>query len=53
MQDALHRSGLVPRGFSADYEGDIAVITVRACGSFSGSPLCRTARTKFASRLTH
>lgn len=35
MQQALHRSSLVPRGFvveSACYEGDEAVITVRMSG---------------------
>jgi hypothetical protein len=36
MQQRLHRSSLVPRGFvveSACYEGDKAVITVRASGN--------------------
>ena len=39
MQQALHRSSLVPRGFvveSACYEGDKAIIAVRA-------PACRAA----------
>jgi hypothetical protein len=34
MQQAFHRSGLVPRVVeSAYYEGDKAVIAIRACGS--------------------
>ena len=43
MQQALHRSSLVPRGFvveSACYEGDKAVITVRASGSVGRCPSC-------------
>ncbi|MGH6682113.1 MAG: transposase family protein [Bradyrhizobium sp.] len=43
MQQALHRSSLVPRGFvvqSACYEGDKAVITVRASGSVGVCPSC-------------
>ena len=38
MQQALHRSSLVPRGFvveSAYYEGDKAVILVRASGTLA------------------
>src|SRR6202007_3187454 len=45
MQQALHRSRLVPRGFvveSACYEDDKAVITVRASGSVGLCPLCGT-----------
>ncbi len=43
MQQALHRSSLVPRGFvveSAYYEGDKAVIAVRASGSVGLCPSC-------------
>jgi hypothetical protein len=45
MQQALHRSSLVPRGFvveSAYYEGDKAVILVRASGSVGLCPSCGT-----------
>ena len=45
MQQALHRSSLVPRGFvveSANYEGDKAVIAVRASRSFGVCPSCGT-----------
>ena len=53
MQQALHRSSLVPRGFvveSACYEGDKAVITVRASGSFGVCPSCGTASRRVHSR---
>lgn len=46
MQQAFHRSSLVPRGFvveSACYEDDKAVITVRASGSVGLCPSCGTA----------
>ena len=45
MQQALHRSSLVPRGFvveSANYEGDKAVIAVRASRSVGVCPSCGT-----------
>ena len=45
MQQVLHRSSLVPRGFvveSAYYEGDKAVIAVRASGSVGLCPSCGT-----------
>lgn len=51
MQQALHRSSLGARGFvveSSYYEGDEAVIAVRASGSVSLCPLCGT-----VSRLVH
>uniref|UniRef100_UPI0035E04191 transposase family protein n=1 Tax=Bradyrhizobium canariense TaxID=255045 RepID=UPI0035E04191 len=51
MQQALHRSGLVLRGFvveSACYEGVDAVITVWASGSVGRCPSCGT-----ASRCVH
>lgn len=43
MQQTLHRSSLVPRGFvveSAYYEGNKVVITVRASGSVGLCPSC-------------
>lgn len=45
MQQALHRSSLVPRGFVVDcayYEGDKAVLTVRTSGSVGRCPSCGT-----------
>jgi zinc-finger of transposase IS204/IS1001/IS1096/IS1165 len=45
MQQALRRSSLVPRGFvveSAYYEGDKAIIAVRASGSVGLCPSCGT-----------
>ena len=45
MQQALHGSSLVPRGFiveSAHYEGDKAVIAVRASGSIGLCTSCGT-----------
>src|ERR1700739_577511 len=53
MQQALHRSSLVPRGFvveSAFYEGDKAVITVRASGSVGLCPSCGTVSRRIHSR---
>ena len=53
MQQALHRSSLVPRGFvveSAYYEGDKAVITVRASGSVGLCPSCGTVSRRVHSR---
>lgn len=53
MQQALHRSSLVPRGFvveSACYEGDKAVITVRASGSVGLCPSCGTVSRRIHSR---
>src|SRR5246127_2483749 len=53
MQQALHRSSLVPRGFvveSACYEGDKAVITVRASGSVGLCPSCGTVSRRIYSR---
>ena len=53
MQQALHRSSLVPRGFvveSACYEGDKAVITVRPSGSFGLCPSCGTVSRRIHSR---
>ena len=53
MQQALHRSSLVPRGFvveSACYEGDKAVITVRASGSIGLCPSCGTVSRRIHSR---
>ena len=53
MQQALQRSSLVPRGFvvkSACYEGDKAVITVRASGSFGLCPSCGTVSRRIHSR---
>jgi hypothetical protein len=53
MQQALHRSSLVPRGFvveSACYEGDKAVVTVRASGSVGLCPSCRTVSRRIHSR---
>lgn len=53
MQQRLHRSSLVPRGFvveSACYEGDKAVITVRASGSVGLCPSCGTVSRRIHSR---
>jgi len=53
MQQALHRSSLVPRGFvveSAYYEGDKAVIEIRASGSVGLCPLCGTVSQRVRSR---
>ena len=53
MQQALQRSSLVPRGFvveSAYYEGDKAVIAVRASGSVGLCPSCGTASRRVHSR---
>lgn len=53
MQQALHRSSLVPRGFvveSAYYEGDKAVIVVRASGSVGLCPSCGTVSRRVHSR---
>ena len=53
MQQALHRSSLVPRGFlveSACYEGDKAVITVRASGTDGLCPSCGTVSRRIHSR---
>src|SRR4029453_4933900 len=59
MQQALHRSSLVPRGFvveSAYYEGDKAVIAVGASGPvglfpFVCCPSCETVSRRFNSRI--
>jgi hypothetical protein len=53
MQQALQRSSLVPRGFvveSAYYEGDRAVIAVRASGSVGLCPSCGTVSRRVHSR---
>jgi hypothetical protein len=53
MQQALQRSSLVPRGFvveSAYYEGDKAVIAVRASGSVGLYPSCGTVSRRVHSR---
>jgi transposase len=53
MQQALHRSSLVPGWFvveSACYEGDKAVITVRASGSVGLCPSCGTVSRRIYSR---
>ena len=53
MQQALHRSSLVPRGFvveSAYYEGDKTVIEIRASGSVGLCPLCGTVSRRVHSR---
>ncbi|MCD9910075.1 transposase family protein, partial [Bradyrhizobium japonicum] len=53
MQQALHRFSLVPRGFvveSAYYEGDKAVIEIRASGSVGLCPLCGTVSRRVHSR---
>ena len=53
MQQALQRSSLVPRGFvveSAYYEGDKAVIAVRASGSVGLCPSCETVSRRVHSR---
>jgi len=53
MQQALHRSSLVPRGFvveSACFEGDKAIIAVRAAGSVGLCPSCGTVSRRVHSR---
>jgi hypothetical protein len=53
MQQVLHRSSLVPRGFvveSAYYEGDKAVITVRTSENVGLCPLCGTVSRRVHSR---
>jgi transposase len=53
MQQALHRSSLVPRGFvveSAYYEDDKAFIEIRASGSVGQCPLCGTVSRRVHSR---
>src|ERR1700679_3522302 len=53
MQQALQRSSLVPRGFvveSAYYEGDKAVIVVRASASVGQCPSCGTVSRRVHSR---
>jgi hypothetical protein len=53
MPQALQRSSLVLRGFvveSAYYEGDKAVITVRASGSVGLCPSCGTVSRRVHSR---
>ena len=53
MQQALHRSSLVPRGFvveSAYYQGDKAIIAVRASGSVGLCPSCGTVSRRVHSR---
>ena len=53
MQQALQRSSLVPSGFvveSAYYEGDKAVIAVRASGSIGLCPSCGTVSRRVHSR---
>jgi hypothetical protein len=45
MQQALHRSSLVPRGFvveNAYFEGDKTLVAVRAFGSVGLCPSCGT-----------
>ena len=46
MQQALHRSSLVPRGFvveSAYYEGEKAIVVTRASGGVGLCPSCGSA----------
>ena len=53
MQQALHRSSLVPRGFvveSAYYEGNKAIVVVRASGSVGLCPSCGTVSRRVHSR---
>src|ERR1700752_979736 len=53
MQQALQRSNLVPSGFVVDrayFEGDKAVITVRASGSVGLCPSCGTVSRRIHSR---
>jgi len=59
MQQALHRSSLVPRGFvveSAYYEGDKAIVVVRASGSVGLCPSCgavsRRVHSRYRRRVT-
>ena len=53
MQQTLHRSSLVPRGFvveSAYYDSDKAVIVVRATGNVGLCPSCGTVSRRVHSR---
>jgi transposase len=53
MQQVLHRSSLVPSGFVVEcayYEGDKAVIAVRASGSVGVCPSCGTVSRRVHSR---
>ena len=53
MQQALHRSSLVPSGFvveSAYYQGNKAIIAVRASGSVGLCPSCGTVSRRVHSR---
>src|ERR1700730_6158826 len=53
MQQALQRSSLVPSGFvvkSPYYQGDKAIITVRASGSVGLCPSCGTVSRRVHSR---
>ena len=53
MQQALHRSSLVPRGFVVEcacYEGDKAAISVRASGSVGLCPSCGRVSRRIHSR---
>src|ERR1700743_1578846 len=53
MQQALHRSSLVPRGFvveSAYHEGDRAIVVVRASRSVGVCPSCGTVSRRVHSR---
>jgi hypothetical protein len=53
MQQALQRSSLVPSGFvveSAYYQGNKAIITVRASGSVGLCPSCGTVSRRVHSR---
>jgi transposase len=53
MQQALHRSSLVPRGFvveNAYYQDDKAIIAVRASGSVGLCPSCGTVSRRVHSR---
>src|SRR5438477_8691874 len=59
MQQALHRSSLVPRGFvveSAYYEGNKAIVLVRASGSVGLCPSCgrvsRRVHSRYRRRVT-
>ena len=53
MQQSLHRSSLVPSGFvveSAYYQGNKAIIAVRAYGSVGLCPSCGTVSRRVHSR---
>ena len=53
MQQALYRSSLVPHGLvveSAYYEGDRAMVVVRAAGSVGLCPSCGAASRRVHSR---